>query len=287
MSPEHEHGVNNTGSKENIRTAFFLNISFTLVEIVGGIFTNSVAIISDATHDFGDSVSLGLAWYFQNKSEQGPDRKFTYGYKRYSVLGALINAIILAVGSGFILWEAISRFFAPEEVHPEGMILLAILGVIVNGLAVFRLRQGNSINEKVISLHLLEDVLGWIAVLIGSILLLFWDLPWIDPLLSILIAAYIIRGIIKNMRRVVHIILQRTPANVSIADIENYLNTHNEIREFSDIHIWSLDGEFNIMTVNITLKHPTNVESAISVTQEIKEHLKSHHIQHCTIELMR
>lgn len=286
MSPEHEHGVNNKGSQRNIRTAFFLNISFTLVEIVGGFFTNSVAIISDAVHDFGDSVSLGLAWYFQNKSEQGPDRKFTYGYKRYSVLGALINAIILAVGSGFILWEAISRFFEPEEVHPEGMILLAILGVIVNGLAVFKLRQGNSINEKVISLHLLEDVLGWIAVLIGSILLLFWDLPWIDPLLSILIATYIIRGIIKNMRRVVQIILQRTPTNVSFTAIEDYLNTHNEIREFSDIHIWSLDGEFNIMTVNITLKSPSTVENAISITHEIKAHLKTLNIQHCTIELM-
>lgn len=175
----------------NIKVAFFLNLSFTLLEIVGGIWINSVAILFDAVHDLGDSMALGLSWYFANVSQKKRDSHFSYGYKRFSLLGALISSFILLVGSILILFEAIPRLIHPETVHVNGMIFLAIWGVLVNGAAVLKLRGGETQNERVVRLHLLEDVFGWIAVLIVGIVMLFVNLPILVPILSVGITFYI------------------------------------------------------------------------------------------------
>ena len=196
MSNTHNHSHNH--SEGNIKIAFFLNLGFTIVEIIGGLYTNSLAILSDALHDLGDSLSLGLSWYFQRLSKKGSTKKFSYGYKRFSLLGAIINSIVLVVGSIFILSKAIPELFNPEETNAQGMLYLAILGVVVNGAAVFKLRKGKSLNEKVVSLHLLEDVLGWVAVLIGSIVMIYFDLPFVDPLLSILISIFVLYNVYRN-----------------------------------------------------------------------------------------
>ncbi len=190
----HDH-IHHRGGSKNIRTAFFLNVTFTIIEIIGGIMTNSMAILSDAVHDLGDSLSLGMAWYFQGLSSKGRDKSFSYGYGRFSLLGALINVCVLLIGSILILWKTIPRLLAPEAVDTTGMMILAVIGVIFNGLAVYRMRGGKSLNERVVALHLMEDVLGWVAVLIGSIIMHFFDLPIIDPILSLLITgelAYLI-----------------------------------------------------------------------------------------------
>lgn len=160
MSSHHHHAT------QNIQLAFFLNLSFTLIEIIGGLWTNSLAILSDALHDLGDSIALGLSWYFAKVSQKPPDERFSYGYQRFSLLGALISSLILVVGSTIILFTAIPRLFHPEPVHVEGMLLLALLGVIINGVAVLKLKGGKTQNERVVMLHLLEDTFGWIAVLI-------------------------------------------------------------------------------------------------------------------------
>jgi len=179
---EHDHSH---GSGKNLAWAFLLNISFCVIELIGGLLTNSIAILSDALHDFGDSISLGLAWYFQKISKRKPDSRYTYGYKRFSTLSALVNCLVLLTGSGFILYESIKRILNPIESNAQGMFVLAVVGVLVNGAAVVRLKKGDSLNEKVVSLHLLEDVLGWVAVLIGSIVMMFVDVPvWIPFFLS-------------------------------------------------------------------------------------------------------
>lgn len=276
----HKHGISSNSTK-NIKTAFFLNLAFTIVEIIGGFMTNSVAIFSDAIHDMGDSLSLGLAWYFQKVSQKDRDDEYSYGYRRFSVLGALINTVVLFFGCIFILWETIPRLIHPEEVDPKGMILLSILGVIVNGAAVFNLKKGHSLNEKVVSLHLLEDVLGWVAVLIGSIIMLFWDLPIIDPILSILITCYILFNIYRNIKSSMAVILQRVPSNVNLDKIKSYLNNNPNINSFSDIHIWSLDGEYNVMTINIHLDKKVSSK----IISDIHTDLANYNIQHCTIEL--
>ena len=178
----HNHSHQHGGSTKNLKIAFFINIGFTCLEIVGGFFTNSIAIISDALHDLGDSLSLGLAWYLENKaSQKGSTNRFSFGYARFRLLGALVNALVLIVGSIYIIIEAIGRLQNPEPVKSDWMIVLAVIGVAANGYAAWRTKGSTSLNEKVVSWHLLEDVLGWVAVLIVSIILQFKDWYFLDP----------------------------------------------------------------------------------------------------------
>jgi len=248
MGHEHHHG-----EVKNIKVAFFLNLFFTLLEIAGGFFTNSMAILSDAVHDLGDSLSLGLAWYFQKVSNKGSDSSYSYGYKRFSLLGAIINSIVLVVGSIFILTAAIPRIFHPEKTQAAGMFFLAIVGVLINGIAFLRLKRGSSINEKVVSLHFLEDVLGWVSILIGSVIMYFFNAPFIDPILSVGIAFFVLSNVYKNIRQTLHIILQGIPDNVDIEEISQQLQEFKGVEDIHDLHVWSVDGNYNILTVHVVL----------------------------------
>jgi cobalt-zinc-cadmium efflux system protein len=281
MGHDHHHHHHHHASG-NLKVAFFLNLLFTVIEIIGGILTNSLAILSDALHDLGDSLSLGLAWYFQNLSKKGRDQKFSYGYKRFSLLGAIINSIVLVVGSIFIIQAAIPRIIHPEEANAKGMILLGILGVIINGAAVLRLKKGESHNEKVVALHLLEDVLGWVAVLIGSVVIYFTDWYIIDPILSLGIALFILFNVYKNLKSSLNIILQAIPEALDLAKIETAILQVNGVVSMHDLHIWSLDGQRNVLTVHVVLAQ--NLTSQHAVKVEISEAMHALGIDHCTIE---
>lgn len=217
MGHHHHHGHDHSHDHEtkNIQVAFWLNLGFALFEIAGGLYTNSVAIMSDALHDLGDSLSLGTSWYFQKKSQQKRDSTFTYGYRRFSLLGAFINSIVLTVGSAFIISESVQRIFNPAQPNAKGMLILAVIGIGVNLIAMLRLKRGISINERVISLHFLEDVMGWAAVLIGSLVMMFYSVPILDPILSLGIALFILFNVYKNMKTVFQIVLQGAPENIS------------------------------------------------------------------------
>jgi cobalt-zinc-cadmium efflux system protein len=278
MGHHHHH---ETG---NIKVAFFLNLGFTLIEIVGGLFTNSVAILSDALHDFGDSISLGLSWYFQKYSHKGKDKNYSYGYRRFSLVGAIVNSIILIIGSIFILMETIPRIYAPTTPDAFGMIWLAVLGIVVNGAAAIRLKKGTSLNEKVVSLHLLEDVLGWVAVLIGAVVMYYFDLPIIDPLLSLGIAIYILFNVYKNLREVFGIVMQGVPHETNLNKIEIFLKSLNGVEEIHDLHVWSMDGEYNVLTVHIVIGDNQPMESLIPLKKKIHESLHEYGIEHATLE---
>ena len=282
----HHHGHHHT--TENIKAAFFLNFAFTIVEIIGGIYTNSLAIMSDAVHDLGDSLSLGMSWYFQKLSNKDANKKYSYGYGRFSLLGAIINSIVLTVGSVFIISEAIPRIINPEDADAQGMMWLAILGIIVNGAAVLKLKKGSSINERVVSLHLLEDVLGWFAVLIASIVMQFWNVPILDPILSLVIAGYIFFNVFRNIKESFKIILQGVPNKISSDEIKKQIIKNIEdVEDIHDCHIWTLDGEFHIATIHITIN---DKEFSWRKSKEIKEKIKkllhdSFHLEHVTLEL--
>ena len=285
----HNHSHNHTHSHDhsdvkNIKVAFFLNLGFTIIEIIGGFLTNSVAILSDAVHDLGDSLSLGLAWYFQKVAKKGSDKSYSYGYKRFSLLGAIINSIVLIVGSIFILTEAIPRIIEPQESDAKGMFILAILGVIVNGAAVLRLQKGHSLNERVVSLHLLEDVLGWLAILIGSIFMYFFDLPILDPIMSVGIAIFILYNVYKNIGQSMKIILQGIPENVDTDKLSAKMLEYNEIESIHDLHVWSVDGEYNVLTIHIVLKQTLEMDLLADLKLKIRETLELEGIQHATIE---
>lgn len=282
MGHHHGHHHHDHGTK-NLKVAFFLNLSFTIIEIVGGLLTNSLAILSDALHDLGDSLGIGLSWYFQKLSSKESNDTFTYGYKRFSLLGAIINAVVLLVGSVFILSEAIPQLFDPGVTDAKGMLYLAIFGVIVNGAAVLKLRKGDSINERVISLHLLEDVLGWLAVLIGSLIMLFTEAAWIDPLLSVLIALFILFNVYKHLKQSLTIVLQATPKGVDVEEIQRQLMAIPEIRGVHDCHIWSMDGKYHVLSTHLVLNGEYTLEEMAEIKSRAKAMLRER-VEHVTIE---
>ena len=196
----------------------------------------------------------------------------------------MINSIILVVGSIFILTEAIPRLFHPEPSDAKGMILLAVLGVLFNGAAVIRLKSGVSINEKVVRLHLMEDVLGWIAVLIGAVLMYFFHLPFIDPLLSLLISGYILFNVVKNLKHTFRIILQGIPVNADVNAIKSYLSGIPQIEDYHDFHIWSMDGEYNILTVHLVLSQDLSMDEINELKATVKDNLAAKGVDHATIE---
>jgi len=282
---DHSHGHHHDHSDvKNIKVAFFLNLFFTVVEIVGGFFTNSIAIISDAIHDLGDCLSLGLAWYFQKVAKKGSDTSYSYGYKRFSLLGAIINSIVLVTGSVLILTVAIPRIIHPEATKTAGMFFLAIVGVLVNGAAVFRLKKGNSINERVVSLHMLEDVLGWMAILVGSIVMHFFDIPVLDPIMSVGIACFVLYNVFKNMGQSLRIILQGIPAKVDMTDIAAHLQQFDGVESVHDLHVWSVDGTYNVLTVHVVLNNTLDMEKLAELKAAIRDSLREEGIQHATIE---
>ncbi|HAG23052.1 MAG TPA: cation transporter [Synergistaceae bacterium] len=283
----HHHDHSHLTEEDRIGTAFFLNAGFAIVELVGGFSVGSVAILSDAVHDLGDSVSLGLAWFLQRFSRKGKDLRFTYGYKRFSLLSALVNAIVLVSGSLFVLARAVPKFFSPEAPHVTGMFLLALFGVAVNAFAAFRLWKGSSINARVAAWHLLEDVLGWAAVLFVSVVLKFR--PWyiLDPLLSVLVSFFILWNVVKNLRYVLEIFLQGTPEGVCLNDIEAILLQIPGVISVHDLHVWSLDGERTVLTAHLVTGSDASPEEIEMAKNEARQRLSEKGIGHATLEMER
>jgi cobalt-zinc-cadmium efflux system protein len=282
MGHDHTHPQNSTGK---IKVAFFLNLGFTLLEIVGGLWTNSLAIVADALHDLGDSLSLGLAWYLDDYAKKGQDQKYSYGYRRFSLLGALINTIVLIVGGLVVFSKAIPRLIEPEPTNALGMVGFAVVGIVVNGLAVLRLRGGKSMNARVVAWHLLEDVLGWAAVLIVSVVLLFTNLTVLDPILSILITAYVLYNVIRNLRKTVALFLQAVPEEIDISEIETKLIAIEKIQSTHHTHVWSLDGEHHVLTTHVVIDSQATKEDMCEVKTAVLA-LTDHDVfEHVTIEI--
>lgn len=279
MGHDHSHH-----SAKNLKVAFFLNLAFTIVEIIGGFYVNSVAIISDAFHDFGDSLSLGTAWYLDNASKKGSDKNFSFGYARFSLLGALINSIVLIAGSIFVIYEAVGRILTPEHSDAKGMIIFAIIGILVNGYAAWKMSGGKSLNEKVVSWHLLEDVLGWFAVLIVAIILNFKDIHYLDPALSLLITAYILWGVVNRLKDTLFVFLQGIPKEIDLVEIKQNILDVKHVQSLHHTHLWSLEGEHHVFTTHVKLKEINSFNEIIETKEEIKSLLAGYNLKHYTIE---
>lgn len=275
---------NHHTAEKNISVAFFLNLGFTLIEIVGGLYVNSVAILSDALHDLGDSATLGISWYLQRKSTKKANKRFTFGYRRFSLLGALINSIILIAGSGLIIYEAVQRILSPEMSDAKGMIAFAVLGIAVNGYAAWKLSHGKSMNEKVVSWHLIEDVLGWVAVLIGAVVLLFTNNLYIDPVLSIMITSFILFNVAKRLKSTLKIFLQGVPEDIDMEEIDRLICQVKQVESTHHLHVWSLEGAEHVFTAHIKLKPVKNLEEVVEIKNEIYKKLAGFDFTHCAIE---
>jgi cobalt-zinc-cadmium efflux system protein len=282
--PHDHHHHHHHGESGNIATAFWLNFSFTLVELIGGLLTNSVAILADAMHDLGDSLAIAFAWGASKMAQKGANDRYSYGYRRWSLLSALVNSTILVIGSVWVLSEAIPRLFAPQTPYAPGMIGLALLGVLVNGAAVYKLRFGKTQNEQVLSWHLLEDVFGWVAVLIGSLILLVTDWVWIDPVLSIGFSLFILLNVWRNLRKTIALFLQVTPDPVLYKDLNTQLQQLPFVQEAHHLHLWSLDGEKHVLTVHLRLNEAANSVQLAHYKAEISKLLLPYQLAHTTVE---
>ena len=267
-------------TEKNILVAFILNVGFSIIEFVGGILTNSVAIYSDAIHDLGDAFSIGVSFFLEKKSKKNPDKNYTYGYVRYSVLGGVITTTILLVGSILVIIGAVKRLFNPVDVNYDGMMLFAILGVVLNTIAALVTKDGNSINQKSVNLHMLEDVLGWIVVLIGSIIMHFTDIKIIDSIMSIGVALFILINALKNLKKVLDLFLEKTPKEIDIDELKKHLLEIKGVDDIHHIHVWSIDGYNNYATMHIVSKS----KNISKVKKEIREELEEHNICHSILE---
>ena len=281
----HSHDHNQHGSSGNLRTAFLLNVAFTIIEIIGGFWTNSIAILSDAVHDLGDSLSLGCAWYFDRVSQRGRSPQNTYGYRRYSLMGGLITAGVLLIGLSFVLWSAIGRLFSPQEVNAPGMMLLAVLGVLFNGAAVLRVRSGSSLTERVVSWHLLEDTLGWVAVLAGAAAMTIWNIPILDPLLSIAIALFVLWNVFRTLRHFLGVFLQRTPPGFDVASFEREACKIPGVLAARHVHSWSIDGESHVLTSHLLMRAGSDREAIVAAKNRVRELLDGKTFEHVTIDV--
>ena len=267
-------------TEKNILIAFLLNMIFSITEFIGGLLTGSIAITSDAVHDLGDALSIGISYFLEKKSKKKPDKNHTYGYIRYSVMGSIITTTLLLVGSIFVIYESIKRFINPVEINYNGMIIIAIFGVVINTIASYVTKDGDSLNQKSVNLHMLEDVLGWVVVLIGSILMKFTDILIIDSILSIGVAIFIFIHAFKNLKEILDIFLEVTPKNIDVDHIKKHILDVDGVIDVHHIHIRSMDGYNNYGTLHIVVK-----EYSEKVKRKVKEELEEHGVCHSTIEL--
>ena len=267
-------------TEKNIFFAFILNLVFSIFEFFGGIFTHSVAILSDSIHDLGDALSIGISFFLEKKSKKGPDKDHTYGYVRYSVLGGLITTVILMVGSILVIYNAIGRIINPVEINYQGMIIFAVVGVVLNFIAAYLTREGDSINQKSVNLHMLEDVLGWIVVLIGAIIMNFTDIRIIDPIMSIGVALFILMNTLKNLKQILDLFLEKTPKDIDIEHIKEHLQKIEGVDDIHHIHVWSIDGYNHYATMHIVTKS----DNIKKIKEEIREELQEHGICHAILE---
>ena len=267
-------------TEKNIFIAFILNLAFSIFEFIGGIFTGSVAIFSDSIHDIGDATSIGVAFFLEKKSKKQPDDKYTYGYGRYSVLGSLLTTFILLLGSLIVVYNAVLRIVNPVAINYNGMIFFAIVGVCVNFGATLLTRKGDSLNQKAVNLHMLEDVLGWIVVLVGAVVMKFTNLYIIDPLLSVGVALFIFVSTLENLKCALNLFLEKTPHGIDVNEIKEHILDVNGVLGVHHIHIWSMDGRNHYATMHVVING-----DAHEIKQDIRNTLKEHGIGHVTLEL--
>ncbi len=238
-------------TEKNIFTAFLLNLAFSVFEFVGGIFTGSVAVMSDAIHDMGDAAGIGISYLLEKKSRKAPDSVYTFGYARYSVLGGAVTTLILLLGSAAVIFNAAHRLLNPVPVHYAGMMLFAVVGVCVNLVAAFFTRGEGSVNQRAVNLHMLEDVLGWAVVLVGAVIMRFTHWLWLDPIMSMGVALFIVSHGVKNLREVLDILLEKAPRGISAEVLAKRLAEIDDVADICHLHIWSIDGKNHCATAHV------------------------------------
>jgi cobalt-zinc-cadmium efflux system protein len=281
-APGHNHSHSVT---DKIALSFVINTAFAIIELVGGVYTNSQAVTSDALHDFGDSISLGLGFWLEKKSVRGRTDKYNYGQRRFSLLAGLVSGGVLIAGSIYIILTSITKIQSPEKINFQGVVVLAIFGILMNGAIYLKTRAGKSINERFVNFHFLEDALGWIAVLISAVINLFYNLPILDSILSIAIALFTLYRVYQTITKTFHILLQGVPNNLDMKQVRALFVDNVDVVSFHDLNVWSMDGEQHIMSIHIVVKDDIGQQKIQELKHHIKHQLEDLGIIHATLEI--
>lgn len=283
MANDHIHLHSDTAGR-NILSAFFINLTFTVISLIGGWLTNSMAIISDSIHDLGCTLSIALAWAFERIAGHTPTPRFTFGYRRFTLLGAFVNAFILLGGASIVLYESFGRMASPEEVNAEGMLWFALLAILCKGLAVWRTWKGASVNQRMVSLHLLGDCLGWVAVLLASIVMMFVEIPLLDPILSVCISLYILYNVVRNLIVAFRIVLEGVPVTIDYLTLKAEMKALEGVDEIEALRVWSMDNVHHAATVALTTTLST-LEEVEAMKSSLRQLLIQHSIELSVIEV--
>ena len=255
-------------SSRNMTIAFLLNFSFAIIEFIFGLLFHSSAVLADAIHDTGDALAIGLSTLFEKISTKKEDREYTLGYKRYSLLGALLTSVILLVGSTLVIVENVPKLFAPEKVNYDGMLILGIVAIVVNTAASRVVSHGHSHNESILSLHFLEDILGWLAVILVSLILRFTDWYFLDPLLSLVIAGFILSQALPKFWENIQIFLDHVPSDVDISQLYQEIAALENVRAITQLNVWTTDGLEKFAMLHICLKNPNLLAETQAVLRQ-------------------
>jgi cobalt-zinc-cadmium efflux system protein len=287
LDNSHLHDFEYHKASENISFAFILNVIFMVVVGIGAVFTNSMAILADLLHGLSDTIALGFSWFFQKFSEKEEDEKFTYGYRRFSLLGAIVTASIVIGGSFLILLESFSRLFAPVEPSASGMVVVAIFAILLKLLSVLKLKGSKTINERVVSIHLIGDLLGWVALLGVGIILIFFTIPILDVLLSIAITLWMIYNLIKTLFYSFKILLLKAPSRIDQNKLKREIVSIEGIEDIVKFYLWSLDNQKDILTVKISLESDLKVSDTEKIKQSLKDLCSLNGIEDINIEFTK
>ena len=269
-------------TKHAVWIAFFLNLSYAIVEfIAGGIFGSS-AVLADSVHDLGDAIAIGISAFLESISNREEDSHYTLGYKRFSLLGAMVTAVILMTGSGMVILENMVKLFHPQPVNEEGLLWLGIIAISVNVLASLVIRKGQTKNESILSLHFLEDTLGWLAVILMAIVLRYTDWYILDPLLSLAISLFILSKAIPRFWSTLRIFLDAVPEGVDIKQVKNDLEQLDNVASINQLNLWTMDGLEKNAIVHVCLEHVKHMEVC---KESIRDLLKERGFQNVTIEV--
>lgn len=286
------------GISEKVFIGLIVNFFFSIFEFLGGILSGSVAIMSDAIHDLGDAVSLGFSIYFERKAKRGPDKTYTYGYSRFSVLGVFVTTVILVVGASFMIYISILRLINPTELRLDLMMILSIIGLSLNTIATFRTKNGRfnvlkSITTGSVNGIILEDVIGWLIVLYGTIVMMTTKWAWLDPVMSICISIYLIGTSFNTFKKVLELFLEKVPDGSSVDIVKYQVLAIPHVVDVKDIHLWSMDGEKLCATMVVKVDGKVvdgvliegSVDNPVSIKKEIRKQLRATGISQVTIEI--
>ncbi len=259
-------------SENRILVAFLLNLVFTFVEVFGSVLTGSVTILSDAVHDFGDCIALAVAWRMEKISKRPANERYQFGYRRFSVVAGLVNNLILLAGGIVLITASVQRFFHPRVIDGRGMLLFAVFGILVNGTAMLLTAKGKNINEKTISMHMLEDVLTWVTVFCVGVVMCFYELPVLDSLLSIGMTFVIFAGVFRNLKKITAIITVRSPLESrEYRELRERIDRLNEVGVLEELRLFTMDGEDKNAEVCLVIYEELGTEDMVQLFSQVKK----------------